>query len=642
MDNPFIRRATEFFREDEAFLAIVSPEPVSTFLVEPGSTGRLYDRLVLVIGTPGSGKTTLARLFQYPTLNTLLRNSNMTSYQPLLAALSDCGAVANSLPTILACRLPLETDYRDLWEFPYPDSTKVGLLTCLIQSRAVLGWIRNLVRSGISLDRIRMVPRQDADAAIQAVGGIDAKGLLERARSVETSLYNIVAGIIAPPVSEIEKSFPEAYRPFDVIEQFEIDFGEEDQTRRLILRPVIILDDAHLLHPAQFRLLLHWLTRRELRVGRWVLTRLDVLHPTDALGVLTVQRTLTESELPAIAPDRDTTHIMLQSVSDRTSQRGSFRKMAKDMANRYLRQMQLFAGRKLENLADLLSTELETLAPSKAKDLRAGIDAAQKRLKISDERRESIWAEVNSYQPNGKAPSEEIRLEMLSILMHRYAKRIPQKGLFPGGTDPEPSKPLRADSSVVAGAEIHLMHRFDRPYYFGIDELCDAGSENAEQFLRLAAKLVEAIATRLIRSKPGTLDAATQHKLLREQAESVMSAWSFPQHVSVSLLIKGIAALCLKVSLEPNAPLGGGANAYGVPQEDFNQIPVKFPDLARVLQFGVAYNAFTLVPQYPCKNKDWCLIELGGLPILKHGLTLRRGGFVEGTAADLATMAEEV
>src|SRR5438093_12917965 len=118
MDNPFIRRATEFFREDEAFLAIVSPEPVSTFLVEPGSTGRLYDRLVLVIGTPGSGKTTLARLFQYPTLNTLLRNSNMTSYQPLLATLSDCGAVADTRPKILACRLPLETDYRDLWEFP--------------------------------------------------------------------------------------------------------------------------------------------------------------------------------------------------------------------------------------------------------------------------------------------------------------------------------------------------------------------------------------------------------------------------------------------------------------------------------------------------------------------------------------------
>ena len=185
------------------------------------------------------------------------------------------------------------------------------------------------------------------------------------------------------------------------------------------------------------------------------------------------------------------------------------------------------------------------------------------------------------------------------------------------------------------------MHRFDRPYYFGIDELCDAGSENAEQFLRLAAKLVEAIATRLIRSRPGMLDAATQHKLLREQADSVMSSWSFPQHVSVSLLIKGIAALCLKVSLEPNAPLGAGANAYGVSQVDFNQIPIKFPDLARVLQFGVAYNAFTLVPQYPCKNKDWCLIELGGLPILKHGLTLRRGGFVEGTTADLAAMALE-
>ena len=48
MDNPFRRRATEFLREDEAFLAIVTPEPIRYFLEKPGSEGRLYDRLVLL------------------------------------------------------------------------------------------------------------------------------------------------------------------------------------------------------------------------------------------------------------------------------------------------------------------------------------------------------------------------------------------------------------------------------------------------------------------------------------------------------------------------------------------------------------------------------------------------------------------
>jgi hypothetical protein len=73
--------------------------------------------------------------------------------------------------------------------------------------------------------------------------------------------------------------------------------------------------------------------------------------------------------------------------------------------------------------------------------------------------------------------------------MNRYAKRIPQTGLFGENADPDPSRPLAVDSSVFEASRLHLFHSYRRPYYFGIDDLCDASSENAEQFLRLAAIL---------------------------------------------------------------------------------------------------------------------------------------------------------
>ena len=51
MVNPFLKRATEYYRDEEAFLAIVSPEPVSYFLtgeqrMYKRSAGTFSDRVV--------------------------------------------------------------------------------------------------------------------------------------------------------------------------------------------------------------------------------------------------------------------------------------------------------------------------------------------------------------------------------------------------------------------------------------------------------------------------------------------------------------------------------------------------------------------------------------------------------------------
>jgi hypothetical protein len=641
MDNPFLKRATEFLRDEEAFLAIVSPEPVNAFLARPGGTGELYDRLVLMRGTPGSGKTTLARLFEYPTLSVLLGNSNFSAHQALVAALDEAGAITEGIPAVLGYRLPLETDYRDFWEFPYPDSLKLGLMMALIQARAILGWTRNLSRAGIDLETVSVLPRPDAQAAIQAVGGTKAAGLIERARSVESSLYRIVGSLVAPDYSKLDSTSTDSYRPFDVIESISVKLPAAFGYKTVNLKPLIILDDAHTLHPDQFRQLRHWLVRRELRVARWVLSRLDVLYPHEALAAVTESRG-SGPELPGITASRDTTEIMLQSgVEDRKRQRTLFRRMAKDMANRYLRQMPLFAAKNLVTFSDFLSTEPEQISQSRQKRLEENVDSVQRQLQITDSRRSSLVREVDSYHPGDRQSPEDIRYAMLRVLMYRYAKRTPQRTLFDPTEDPDPAKAMVVDASVYDAAQLHLFHQFGRPYYYGIDDLCDASSENAEQFLRLAAVLVDTAAAQLVRSKGAFIDASTQTESLRDRALEIQDAWNFPQHLLVRRLCSFIAERCLAVSLEGNAPLGAGANSYGIPQDEFQAVAKNHSELATVLQFGVAYNAFTLVPRYECKGKEWCLIELGGVVILKYGLTLRRGGFLEGSTLELATMAKD-
>ena len=67
MANPFEKRATEFLRDDEAgFLSLVSPEPLRTYLGGEAKKGQLFEILTRIIGTPGSGKTTMAALLDRP------------------------------------------------------------------------------------------------------------------------------------------------------------------------------------------------------------------------------------------------------------------------------------------------------------------------------------------------------------------------------------------------------------------------------------------------------------------------------------------------------------------------------------------------------------------------------------------------
>jgi hypothetical protein len=635
MPNPFERRAAEYLRDDEAFLAMVTPAPLSTFFERKAKQGKLYDQLAVIIGTPGSGKTTLARLFQYSTIQTLLRHRDLDTYKPLIDTMTACGAIAADLPTLMGARIPLEAEYREFWEFPYPDDLKTGLMIALLQARTILAWLRTAQASGVNLDAIQVVPRADAEASLVAIGGTSGETLRARARQMELAIYKISAALVPPDIHEIDQEAVAAYRPFDVIESIRVVQGEDVVT----LRPLVIFDDAHSLHPTQLLALRRWLTRREMKVARWILTRLDALTAQDVLLEPGAEETATE---PGLKRSREITDIWMQSADDRLNNRRAFRSMAKDMAGRYLGQMDVFNRRGLKSLGDLLSPTAEPIASGKREKLREQLGALQRRVGITNERRKDLERIVGDYARASEDGGDDLQLAMLAILFERYAKRTPQRSLFEEGVaDAEPSRPLTVDAEIAEGARVHLLHKCDRPFFYGIDDLCDASSENAEQFLQLAARLVSQIETLLIRGKSVTLSSSVQNKLLRDRADAIIKEWDFPQHQIVRRLTEGIAADCIAKSLEGNASLGGGANAFGIPQEEFDEIPGRHLGLAKALQFGIAYNAFTLVPNHSTKNRQWCLIELGGVSLLRHGLTLKRGGFLERRTADLLRLIGE-
>ena len=628
MSNPFKKRATEFFANDESFLSAITPIPINVFFKR--NRDRLYDRLVIISGTPGSGKTTLARLFQYRTIKVVLNHFDLDLYRDIAAALADCGMLQNGSPTTLTCRIPLTSEYRDFWEFPYPEEIRTRLLESMLQARTCLAWIQNLKDAGHSLRKVTIIPKKDSIAAAVKIGADGIDSLYDKARQTEFAIYEISAALIPPELNQLSTIAKAPYRPFDVIEQFEV----ASSSGVFRLHPLVIFDDAHELHTTQIECLTSWLVRRELPISRWILTRLDAMSPQQVLHEIPNRTT---EDLNRVQTKRDITKIRFQRGQERIAERKHFQKMARDMSNRYIRSMQLFDQNGITNLASVLNTDAPMLSEGDLRSLNDNFEKNRERLQLSQHWYEQIKQNVSSFVKGTRDSDvgQDVQIAMKRILLHRYANRLSPSDLFSNREDIEPGKPVKCNSGVAHGAQIQLMHQFGRPYYYGMSTLCDSGSNNAELFLQFADRLVEQVELKILRKRNVSLSPREQHSLLRKRGSEIFESWSFPECNNVRDLLDFISSRCLPVTLKENAPLGAGANAYGILQSEFEELSQKHKRLAQVLQFAFAYNAIQLVPDHKTKGEMWCLIELGGAAILHYGLPFYRGGFVEGTVREL-------
>ncbi len=652
MPNPFQQRATEYLRDPAGFLSIVAPELIEFHLKKHAENGILLDRLVVVAGTPGSGKTTMARLLQLDVMDALWRSDEKSQdTRAILNTLSRCKMFVRGFPAVAAIRLPLESEYRDYWELPYEPDIKMGLLMRLLQARAVLGWLRNLAAGAMGgLAAVHIIPKGDAQAGLAAIGGLEAASIERRAIAVERAVYGVGSALVPPPVSQLPPDAIAPYQPFDVIESF-VRTVERDGEEPPRLTPLVLFDDAHSLHPEQFAKLKLELMRRELRVARWLVTRLDALSPQE---ILQIEAESNDAQEPGTQAHREITPILFQGRTDEGKDKETqkaFRQAAESMADRYLRQMPTFHSRGIDDVAKLLEVAPEQLPRKHYDELDRRIATAQKKLGITSAVKTSLEKGITDYIAGTKDRDngDDVQRAMLLILMHRYVRRNPQRSLFETTTDEGAGKIPVPDASVAHGARLQLMHEYGRAYYYGMEDVIRASSGNAEHFLHFIGHLVALSETQLIRGRQAGLKGRFQHDELRKKANELITEWNFPYCREVRILVKKLAEQCLEVSLAPNARLSSGAGAIGVPQAEIDDLLSKKHDetsafFAKVLKFGVAYNAFQLRSNYKQGQQGgepWCLIELDGVVRLAYGLTLYRGGFIERKLVDLQALLQE-
>lgn len=636
MANPFTTfRAAEHADTMEGFLSLVVPDPLEQYFARYFHDGVLFRRAMFVYGQPGSGKTTLARLFEPVALATLLRNDSGQAFAGVRTAVARTGALVETRSTILGARIPLESDFRELANLPYSVEVRRQLLLRLIQVRTVLRWFTQLQLIDIKPADVTAVPRDGFNSSLDVVGGAAGPALLARARAVENAIYSLLGALVPPAESQFPPELQLPYHLFDTLAEFRI--SPAVAARRNLetrLRPFVMLDDAHALNAEQFHTLRQWVTRREIILGRWVLSRLDVLTPNEVASEFAT--TEQDAGAPGLTPQRDFDVVALQGLGgDRVTARRQFRRVADAIGRRYLKQVDAFNRTQIADLASILDTTVEPVSDEKLEVWVKETDQETARRGIPPAVRQGLDETADAILALRNESANDLRVALRRMLVHRRSA-VRQLTFFGGDELDSPSR--AADASLLGGAEIQLARTFGRPYFYGFEQLALASSENPELFVRLAGTLVDESLNLLVRRQRPSLSAAEQDRLLCEKATEILQQWNFPEASTVRRLVAGIAARCEKATDLPNAYLKSGANAFGIPMGDFNAMRSSNSLLANTLKFGVAYSVFSITLDRSVKNEQWCLITLGGVACLHYRLTLALGGFVEGTVTELTAM----
>lgn len=622
MDNPFKKRKTELIPDRRTLLSWVSATPLEEFFSK--DRAQLIEKLTLVVGTPGCGKTTIAQVVEFESL-AILCASPMPETKNLIDVLTRNELIKDGVPAVLGHWLQMSVNFRDIWELPYSEHMRTTLLRAFMQAKAVLGWFRQLEAIGIQISDIDIVLGVNSESLASVTRADNPTEFRAYARRIELAIYQVVTALVPPDEQGLAENFLNtSYDVFEVIKGFNIKkWPERPEQGPVTLRPMMIVDDAHELHPIQFLQIRDWLKSKAIGVSRWLLCRPDVVAAEDYRDALASDSDTEVDMTPGSTKGRDYLIKLMQ--FGRGERR--FQAIARDIADRYVTKIPEFSRREIGRLAPMLEAALPPMPEGQMKQLQAEVDKLAKDSKFGSQLMDSLRARL----PSGIRPEEH--LVALRILMHRERNRTPQLGLL--DDDEELDEPVTQDrpakSALIEGARIQLMNEFERPYYYEMNKLIGASNSNIEQFIRLAGVLVDELLARVIRGRPVELAPKAQHTALVKEAHQVMKEWDFPYHSAVRQLVAVIAKRCRERTMLPNAPLTAGANAVGVLQEEMDRILQKHERLSRVLHFAFAYKALVYVPQYGCKGKVWCLLELGAVPCMAYGLRLNRGGFIEET-----------
>jgi hypothetical protein len=620
--NPFRYRASEQQRDLRAFLRSFGPAALH-MLPEA-----VWDRLLVLRSAPGAGKTSLMRVFTAESTRAVIDDRD--TFRDLAEALTSTGAIQESSPCVLGAYINLERDYRSLIDISANDAVAQRLFFRLLDVRVMLAFVRaalvlNKRTYPEDVGRIVIRPKSsDAslDQAAKRLGGLDGAAIYTACAASEKKMLEMLDSLL-PVEWEHEDGGHNDLYSLRLLSASELLVDGEV----LDVRPLIMFDDGHRLHPTQRGALLERLADRGLDVARWYAERYEALSRQDLLDQVGKE-------------GRDLELVELESIARGASPDGKarfsterFEKMLIDIANRRAFKPLSRSLEQEHDFSELLEFEDDELLLGRGADVIKVLREQVAKLAGGDARY-TEWlqdaAKLSGYEA-------ALRLRELDVLIRRDRDRT-QTDLFSQALTVADSKD-RSNSGIREAAALALAQAHGLPYYAGTDLLPKLGSRNVEQFLALCGDLFAEMHAEMTLQRKPKVSAQRQDRIVQRASQRY---WKeilrrVPDGHLVQQFVLAIIKMAEQENIKATIPYPPGVTGTALHMSDRERLldpkvreSIPGADfLLAALSNAISFNIVSAELDRSVKNKQVMVIYLNRLLCPMFKLPLGRGGYRE-------------
>lgn len=539
--NPFRLRASEKIESNASFLKLYNPVILDS-IMEKDKTGNLWNNVLYIHSSPGAGKTSLLRVFEPDTLNTLLNNKSAPDSKTLFGILKKLNVLTDNSVQVLGVTLVCTRNYEILEELSVSDAQKKRYFFSLLNSRIVLATLRSIVElSNINspfnevLGKINYnYDNRDnffSDLTVPCTGA----ELYKWASNIEKRVYQAIDSFL--PLEEIRPQGHDELFSVGILkpEYFQLD------GKQIFNKVLFMLDDTHKLSFTQRTALKKYVIEKRGNFSIWISERLEALDPKDNLRSF---------------EGRDYEVLNLEKFwSDRPSR---FESVLANIADKRA----AISTEEVNSFREYLDNELEEehFKNNFVESINETKERISKIASITNKFDE--WLKFVNAQ-EGSELELAILYRKLEILIHRNLGKQQLAFDFPL-TEQEFKEKLKPDLEV--SSKLFLSQPSSLPYYFGFSDLVKLSSNNIEQFLSFSAEMFEEMLSNRLLGNKVSLETDEQEKILKRAVDYKWNELSkiLPYSNNVLNFLTRLGESCKSDTYKPNAPYALGVTGFAI------------------------------------------------------------------------------